>query len=72
MTKRQRDALRFIRSYIEKNEIGPSYSEICAALGLASKAGAHRLVHGLASQGFLKIGDHGSGKHRNIISASAA
>lgn len=72
MTKRQRDALRFIRSYIEENEIGPSYAEICTALGLNSVSGAYRIVHGLADQGFLKLGAHGSSKHRNILSASAA
>lgn len=72
MTKRQRDALRFIRHYLARQGMGPTYEEICKALKLASKSGAHRLVHGLSDQGLVTLGDKGSGKHRAIISASEA
>lgn len=67
MTKRQRDALRFIRAYLKENEIGPTYDEICAALSIKSKSGAHRLVHGLVAEGRIRLRDGSkSGKHRTI------
>lgn len=73
MTNRQRDALRFIRAYLRENEIGPSYEEICVALGLKSKSGAHRLVHGLVAEGRLRLrADAKSGKHRTIEAVTRA
>lgn len=65
MTRRQADALKFIRKYLTKNEVGPTYEEICAGIGLASKSEAHRLVHGLAAQGALRLRAQ-AGHHRAI------
>lgn len=53
MTKRQKDAYDFIRSYIDEKGFGPSYDEIMKALGLNSKSGVHRIIHGLKERGVL-------------------
>ncbi len=54
MTKRQKEALDFIRSFDASNEITPTFDEIRAGLGLASKSGVHRLVCGLEERGLIK------------------
>lgn len=53
LTKRQKDAYDFIKSYASKNGYGPSYDEISTGIGLASKSGVHRLVYGLVDRGML-------------------
>jgi repressor LexA len=54
MTKRQKEALDFIRSFDATNEIAPTFDEIRTGLGLASKSGVHRLVTGLEERGLIK------------------
>lgn len=54
MTKRQRDLLMFIRSYVRKHGIPPSFDEMKAALGLASKSGIHRLITALDERGMIE------------------
>lgn len=54
LTKRQRDLLLFIRSYVGKNGIVPSFDEMKEALGLASKSGIHRLISALEERGFIR------------------
>lgn len=53
MTRRQRDLLEFIRKYVNDYGISPSYEEMCVGIGLAGKAGIHRLVVGLRDRGFV-------------------
>jgi repressor LexA len=54
MTKRQAQLLAFIRAYaVEHQNASPSYQEIAVALGLRSKSGVHRIVHGLENQGLI-------------------
>lgn len=53
LTKRQKDAYDFIKSYANEAGFGPSYEEIATGLGLASKSGVHRLVYGLVDRGML-------------------
>lgn len=65
MTKRQQEALAFIRAYLAKNEgVSPSFDEIMAALGLGSKAGVFRIVSGLQRRGFI---DRTYGAARSIV-----
>lgn len=54
MTKKQRDALSFIKDFTETNGYTPSFIEIRDALGLSSKSGVHRLLTSLAEQGFIR------------------
>ena len=53
MTPMQERCLAAIRSGIQSNGVAPRYEDIAAALGLASKAGVHRLVTALIERGHL-------------------
>lgn len=55
MTRRQCEAITFIRYYKTENGIPPTYAEICAELNLASKSGVHRILRGLQERGLIKI-----------------
>lgn len=53
MTARQRALLVFLRFYIGRHGIAPTFEEMKSGLGLASKAGVHRMICGLEERGFL-------------------
>lgn len=57
LTKRQSEALAFIRGFIEAHGYSPSYDEIGVALGLRpkSKGTVHAVVHRLVERGALEI-----------------
>ncbi len=52
-TRRQREVLDFIGRYIDLHGYRPSYQTIARHLGLNSRAGIVRIVHGLETQGLL-------------------
>lgn len=56
LTKRQREALDFISSFLSENEYSPSFEEIAEGLGLASIATVHKHLTSLESKGYLKRG----------------
>jgi SOS-response transcriptional repressor LexA len=68
LTKQQARALKLIDTSTERAGFGPSYDEIRRGLGLKSKAGVHRLVHGLVERGFLEAPktEAGTGRHRGL------
>lgn len=53
LTKMQRDCLDYITARWEENRVPPSYDEMKAHLGLASKSGIHRLITGLEQRGAI-------------------
>jgi repressor LexA len=53
VTPRQREALRFVASWIQAHGFAPSLLEISEGLGLHSVAIAHRHVSRLERKGFL-------------------
>jgi repressor LexA len=54
VTPKQAKLLAFIKEYMATSEgIAPSYAEMMAATGDASKAGIHRLLTGLAERGHI-------------------
>lgn len=53
MTARQRALLMFVCTYIGRHGVAPSFEEMKSGLGLASKAGIHRMISGLEERGFL-------------------
>lgn len=55
ITPKQARVLAFIRDYAEQHHCSPSYQEIGNAIGIVSKSGVHRLVHGLVSRGHLSL-----------------
>jgi SOS-response transcriptional repressor LexA len=64
LTKRQSEALAFIRGFIEAKGYSPSTVEIMQGLGLASKSGVNRLVHGLRERGAVDFLDY---RQRSIV-----
>jgi SOS-response transcriptional repressor LexA len=50
LTKRQTEALAFIRSYIERKGFSPSYEDIMDGLGAPSKQWVHDMVRRLAEK----------------------
>ncbi|PIS07574.1 hypothetical protein COT78_02650 [Candidatus Berkelbacteria bacterium CG10_big_fil_rev_8_21_14_0_10_43_13] len=58
LTKRQKQTLEFIKSYIKKNDFAPSLEEIKAHLKLSSVSTAHHHVKALEDQGYLRKEDN--------------
>ena len=54
LTKRQKELFDYIREYISKNNISPSFEEMKLAVNLKSKSGIHDLVTNLEQRGFIK------------------
>ena len=46
--------LDYLKAYISKNEISPSFEEMKEAVNLKSKSGIHRLITSLEQRGFIK------------------
>lgn len=57
-TKKQRELLNFIDSFIQGNGYGPSYREIMRALGYKSVSTVAVHVDGLMKKGYLRKRDH--------------
>ncbi|MER8959333.1 hypothetical protein [Mesorhizobium sp. M0701] len=80
LTSRQAEALSFIQSFQSERGIGPSYDEIAAELGLASRGRVHALVKSLEDRGAIRkpagqarsfeiIGEQGAEYHLKAILA---
>jgi len=54
LTKRQKELFDFLREYISKNSISPSFEEMKLAVNLKSKSGIHGLITSLEQRGFIK------------------
>ena len=54
LTRRQREVLDVIRSFIERNGYSPSLEEIGAELGLSSVATVHKHVSHLVQKGHVR------------------
>ena len=51
MTKRQKELLDFIRKYVKKNEMSPTYREMVKALNSKSVSNIGRMLDALAEEG---------------------
>lgn len=56
ITKRQKQVLDFIASFIQKNGYCPSYEELAQGLNLASLATVHKHINALESKRYLRRG----------------
>ncbi len=56
LTRRQKDLLDFLTTFIERNGYSPSYEEIAAGMALTSLATVHKHIQSLESKGYLKRG----------------
>jgi repressor LexA len=55
MTRRQKNALDFIKSFWAENGYAPSYDEIREHLGLKSKSNVHALVFRLVKRELVSV-----------------
>ena len=55
MTGQWQIVLDFIRAYVKKYGVSPSYEVMAKGVGLKSKANMHRIVRRLAKEGHLQI-----------------
>ena len=51
MTKRQKELLDFIRKYVKKHEMSPTYREMVKALSSKSVSNIGRMLDALAEEG---------------------
>jgi len=58
LTKRQKQVLDFIKTFIKKHDYAPSLEEVKEHLGLSSVSTAHFHVHALQQKGFLRKDDN--------------
>jgi repressor LexA len=54
LTRRQREVMDFLSSFIEKHGYSPSYEEIATGLGLASLATVHKHIQALETKQYLR------------------
>ena len=54
ITRRQKEVIDFLFSFIQKNGYSPSYEEIASGLGLSSLATVHKHVTNLQNKGLLQ------------------
>jgi SOS-response transcriptional repressor LexA len=55
VTDRWQLVLDFIKAYIKRHGVSPSYEVMAKSLGLKSKANMHRIVKRLEKEGHLKV-----------------
>ena len=58
MTDKDRLMLEFIKAYIKRYGVAPSYSTIAAGMNLKTKSNIHRVVHKLMAEGALVLKPH--------------
>ena len=54
LTKRQKEILDFLKTFIEDNGYAPSFEEICSAFGYTSLATVHEHLTNLAAKGYIR------------------
>ena len=54
LTGKQHQLLSYLIDYQAEKDITPSFDEMRAAIGLASKSGIHRLVSALEERGYIR------------------
>ncbi|MDF2549409.1 MAG: lexA [Chlamydiales bacterium] len=58
MTKRQREILFFIETYIEEHQSSPSYREIAEHFSIQSVSSVHKHIKALKRKGMLTLEEH--------------
>jgi repressor LexA len=54
LTRRQKEVMEFLASFIEKKGYSPSYEEIASSLGLASLATVHKHIQALEGKQYVR------------------
>ena len=64
LTRRQRDILEYLRTYIHENECAPSFEEIAERFGFRSLATVHEHLTNLDKRGYIQ---RGYNKSRSVV-----
>jgi repressor LexA len=67
LTKKQREVLDCIESFVKENGYTPSYREIAEHLGLSSPATVHQHIKTLCEKGIINTGDHGAARSIELV-----
>lgn len=55
MTDRWKLVLEFIRAYVKRHGVSPSYEVMARGLGMRSKSNMHRIVKRLEGEGLVSV-----------------
>lgn len=67
LTKKQREVLDFIESFVAEKGYTPSYREIATGLGLSSPATVCQHIKALCEKGVINTGDDGSARSIELV-----
>ena len=67
LTKKQKEVLDYIESFIQDEGYTPSYREIAEGLGLSSPSTVHRHVQALCEKGVINTGDDGCARSIELV-----
>ncbi|MFH1712279.1 MAG: winged helix-turn-helix transcriptional regulator, partial [Patescibacteria group bacterium] len=71
LTKKQREVLDYIESFIQDNGYTPSYREIAHGLGLSSPSTVHQHIQALCDKGVINTGDDGAARSIELCETDA-
>jgi repressor LexA len=71
LTKRQKEVLDFIESFVQEHDITPSYREIAEGIGLSSVSTVHQHVQSLCEKGVINTGKDGSARSIELLETDA-
>lgn len=67
LTKRQRQVLDYIESFVKQNSYTPSYREIAKGLGLSSPSTVHQHIQALCEKGVINTGEDGAARSIELV-----
>ncbi|MEE5993359.1 MAG: hypothetical protein V3G42_08975 [Oscillospiraceae bacterium] len=67
--QRAEEIYRFVKEYIQTQNIAPSVREICEGVGIRSTSTVHRYLHRLETEGRIRMA---TGKNRAIVVSDSA
>ncbi len=54
LTKSQLKLMRFIQTFMAKNQFAPSFEEMCIGIGVKSKSSIYGKIRALVERGFIR------------------
>ncbi len=67
LTKKQRQVLDCVATFVRANGYTPSYREIAKELGLCSPATVHQHIKALCEKGIINTGENGSARSIEVV-----
>jgi len=67
LTKKQREVLDFIESFVQANNYTPSYREIAKGMGLSSPSTVYQHIQALCEKGVINTAEDGSARSIELV-----